>query len=69
MPVLFALRKCLSLPFFHCGLWRCSTPRPPPDVEGLVHGLDGCFSDTQTACSDQPQELTYVDTDTLLATF
>jgi len=33
----------------HCGLWRASAPRPPPDVEGLVDGLDGCFSDSPTA--------------------
>jgi len=43
--------------------------RPPPDVEGLVHDLDGCFSDGQTASSEQPQDLTYVDMDTFLASF
>jgi len=53
----------------HCGLWRSSAPRPPPDVEGLVHDLDGCFSDGQTASSEQPQDLTYVDMDTFLANF
>jgi len=51
------------------GLWRSSAPRPPPDVEGLVHDLDGCFSDGQTASSEQPQDLTYVDMDTFLASF
>ena len=30
----------------HCGLWRASAPRAPPDVEGLVHDLDGRFSVT-----------------------
>ena len=53
----------------HCGLWRASAPRPPPDVEGLVHDLDGRFSDSQTGSSDQAGELTYVDMDTFLATF
>ena len=47
----------------HCGLWRASAPRPPPDVEGLVHDLDDCFSDSHTG------ELTFVDMDTFLATF
>ena len=27
----------------------------PPDVEGLVHDLDGCFTDSQTGSSDQAQ--------------
>jgi len=53
----------------HCGLWRRAAPRPPPDVEGLVHGLDGCFSDSPTGSSDQAGELTFVDMDTFLATF
>jgi hypothetical protein len=47
----------------HCGLRRASAPRPPPDVEGLGHDLDGCFSDNQTG------DLTFVDMDTFLATF
>ncbi len=47
----------------HCGLWQGSAPRPPPDMEGLVHGLDGCFSHSETG------ELTFVDMDTFLATF
>jgi len=38
-------------------------PRPPPDVEGLVHDLDGCFSVSPTG------ELTFVDMDTFEATF
>jgi hypothetical protein len=37
----------------HCGLWRGSAPRPPPDVEDLAHDLDGCFGDSQTGSSDQ----------------
>jgi hypothetical protein len=47
----------------HCGLWRESAPRPPPDVAGVVHDLDGCFSDSQAG------ELTFVDMDTFEATF
>jgi hypothetical protein len=47
----------------HCGLWRASAPRPPPDVAGVVHDLDGCFSHSQ------PGELTFVDISTFEATF
>jgi len=50
------------------GLWRASAPRAPPDVAGLVHDLDGGFWDSQAASSDQPQELTFVEMDTFLAT-
>jgi hypothetical protein len=35
---------------------------------GSVHDPDG-VSDRQTGSSDEPQELTYVDIDTFLATF
>ena len=45
----------------HCGLPQASAPRAPPDADGLVQELD-------SASSDQLQELTYVDIDTLLAT-
>jgi hypothetical protein len=48
----------------HCGLWQASAPRAPPDVDGLVHELDSCSSDSQTGSSDQVGELTYVDMDT-----
>ena len=51
------------------GLWQGSAPRAPPDVAGLVHDLDGCFTDTPTGSSDQAGELTFVDMDTFLATF
>jgi len=51
------------------GLWQASAPRPPPDAEGLVHDLDGCFSDSQTGSCDQAGELTFVDMDTFPATF
>jgi hypothetical protein len=47
----------------HCGLWRESAPRPPPEVAGVVHDLEGCFSHSQ------PGELTFVDMDTFEATF
>jgi hypothetical protein len=53
----------------HCGLWRHSAPTPPPDLAGVVHGLDGCFSDIPTGSCDQAGELTFVDMDTFLATF
>ncbi len=43
----------------HCSLWCSSTPRPPPDVNGLLHEL----------ASGQVGELTYVDMDTSLANF
>jgi hypothetical protein len=52
----------------YCGLWHCSAPRAPPAGDGSVHDPDGA-SDRQTGSSDQPQELTYVDIDTFLATF
>jgi hypothetical protein len=51
------------------GLWPSSAPRPPPDVDGLVHDLGCCSSDGRRASSDQARELTYVDIDTFLATF
>jgi len=35
------------------GPWRAAVPKPPPDVEGLVHDLDGCFTDSLTGCCDQ----------------
>ena len=52
----------------HCGLWHPSAPRAPPAGDALVHDPDG-VSDGQTASSDEPRELTYVDIDTFLATF
>jgi len=45
----------------HCGLWQVSAPRASPDADGLVQERD-------SASSDQLQDLTYVDMDTLLAT-
>jgi hypothetical protein len=59
----------------HCGLWHASRAPPqsdgrraPPAGDGSVHGPRG-FSDSQTASSDEPRELTYVDIDTFEATF
>ena len=52
----------------HCGLWQPSTPRPPPAGGGWVHDPD-CNSDSQTASSEEPRELTYVDMNTFWATF
>ena len=56
----------------HCGLWQPSTPRAPPDVDGLVLELDAAYSASSIDSSDQvdrSQELTYVDIDTFLASF
>ena len=56
----------------HCGLWQSSTPRAPPDVDGLVLELDAAYSASSIDSSDQvdrSQELTYVDIDTFLASF
>ena len=55
----------------HCGLWQESACRAPPDVDGLVKGLELCCSDRQAwpIEPDRTQELTYVDIDTFLATF
>ncbi len=51
----------------HCGLWKSSAPRAPPDGHGVVHDQDSCSSDRETASSDQTRDLTYVDIDTFLA--
>jgi hypothetical protein len=50
----------------HCGPWRPSSPRAPPvgDGYGWVHDPDG-----DSAASDEPRELTYVDMDTFEAAF
>ena len=50
----------------HCGLWRDS--RAPPAEDGCVHDPDGDW-ESQTASSDEPRELAYVDIDTFWATF
>ena len=52
----------------HCGLWQSSTPRAPPAVDDWVHDPDR-DSDSQTARSDAPLGITYVDIDTFEATF
>ncbi|MEO2048784.1 MAG: transposase [Pirellulales bacterium] len=56
----------------HGGLWQSSTPRAPPDADGLVLELDAAYSDSSVSSSDQAvpsQELTYVDIDTFLSSF
>ena len=56
----------------HCGLWEASTPRAPPDVDGLVLELDAAYWHSSIDSPDQAapsQELTYVDIDTFLANF
>ena len=40
----------------HCGLWCPASPWAPPAGHGRIHDPDG-----QTASSDEPRELTYVD--------
>ena len=50
----------------HCGLWPPSTPRPPPAEDAWGHDGD---ADSQSASSDEPREVTYVDMDTFWATF
>jgi hypothetical protein len=40
-----------------------SAPRPPPELAGVVHDLEGCLSHSQ------PRELTFVDMDTFETTF
>ena len=60
----------LSCP--HCGLWHSSTPRAPPEVDGLVLELDAAYSDSSIGTSDhadESQDLTYVDIDTFLTSF
>ena len=54
------------------GLWQSSTPRAPPDADGLVLELDAAYSDNSISSPDQAapsQELTYVDIDTFLSSF
>ena len=56
----------------HCGLWQSSTPRAPPDVDGLVLELDATYSANSIDSSDTAdefQDLTYVDIDTFLENF
>ncbi len=56
----------------HCGLWQPSSPRAPPDVDGLVLELDAAYSASSISSPDQAepsQELTYVDVDAFLASF
>jgi hypothetical protein len=54
----------------HCGLWQSSTPRAPPEVNGLVLELDAAYSDSCSSDhADESQDLTYVDIDTFLASF
>ena len=48
----------------HCCLWHPASPRAPPPTDGWVH-----HPDSQTACSDERREWTYVDIDTFEATF
>jgi hypothetical protein len=63
---------CVEKILRHCGLWHSSTPRAPPEVDGLVLELDAAYSDSSIGSSDhadESQDLTYVDIDTFLASF
>ena len=55
----------------HCGLWQSSTPRAPPDVDGLVLELDASYMDSSIDSQDQaePPELTYIDIDPFVESF
>lgn len=59
----------------HCGLWRASSPRAPPDDDDLVYVPDEeCADSSQdwdgaTAESAEPGVLTFVDMDAFWATF
>ncbi len=46
----------------HCGLWKASAPRGPPDPMDVGHDLDD-------ESMDYVAELTCVDMDTFLATY
>jgi hypothetical protein len=37
----------------HGGLWQSSTPRAPPDADGLVLELDAAYPDSSISSSDQ----------------
>jgi hypothetical protein len=52
----------------YCGLWCVSAPRAPPAGKRSVHDPDGDW-DSWTASAGASRELTYVDIDTLDATF
>ena len=43
----------------HCGLWRASSPRPPPSANDLVYVPDG-DRDGRAAYPDGPGEVVYV---------
>ena len=45
-------REAIEKILRHCGTWRRSAPRPPPDVASVVHDLDRCFSDSPRGSSD-----------------
>ena len=65
-------REVIEKILLHCGLWQASSPRAPPDVDGLVLDPDAAYSDSAIGSLDQAdesQELTYVDMDTFLASF
>ena len=53
------------------GLWHSSAPRAPAEPEDLVLELDAAYTDSSIGSPDAaepPQELTYVEINTFLAT-
>ena len=48
----------------HCGLWCPAAVRGPPAGDGWGHDPEG-----DSAASDEPRELTFVDEGTFWATF
>ncbi len=46
----------------HCGLWKASAPRGPPDAIDMDHDTDSEFMDCGA-------ELTFIDMDKFLSTF
>jgi hypothetical protein len=54
-------REVIEKILLHCGLWQASSPRAPPDVDGLVLDPDAAYSDSAIGSldqADQSQELT-----------
>ena len=55
-------REVIEKILHHCGLWKASAPRGPPDTNDLGHDLD-------YESMEQMPELTIVDMETFQATF
>jgi hypothetical protein len=51
----------------HCGLWQLAMPKPPPIHVGLSHSVADDYADGPS--DSATREVTFVDMDTLCATF